>query len=100
MAETAEIHSHRSVLQGIAYRMLGSRAGAGDAVEEPFRGGPRQDQAQQRPDNHGEIREPRAGLITTLPRHCIDRLRSAKAQRGSYVGMWLPEPVVQEPAVE
>jgi len=96
MAETADIHSHRPVLQGIAYRMLGSMAEAEDAVQETFLRWHRQDQAQQL----SEIREPKAWLITTLTRHCIDRLRAAKAQRVSYVGMWLPEPVVQEPAVE
>jgi RNA polymerase sigma-70 factor (ECF subfamily) len=96
MAETTAIHSHRSVLQAIAYRMLGSMAEAEDAVQETFLRWHRQDQAQQL----SEIREPKAWLITTLTRHCIDRLRAAKVQRESYVGMWLPEPVVEEPAVE
>jgi RNA polymerase sigma-70 factor (ECF subfamily) len=96
MAETADIHAHRPVLQAIAYRMLGSMAEAEDAVHETFLRWHRQDQAQQ----VSEIREPKAWLITTLTRHCIDRLRAAKAQRESYVGMWLPEPVVEEPAVE
>jgi RNA polymerase sigma-70 factor (ECF subfamily) len=96
MAETADIHAHRPVLQAIAYRMLGSMAEAEDAVQETFLRWHRQDQARQ----VSEIREPKAWLITTLTRHCIDRLRAAKAQRESYVGMWLPEPVVEEPAVE
>jgi RNA polymerase sigma-70 factor, ECF subfamily len=95
MAET-EIHSHRPVLQAIAYRMLGSMAEAEDAVQETFLRWHRQGQAQQ----VSEIREPKAWLITTLTRHCIDRLRAAKVQRESYVGMWLPEPVVEEPAAE
>jgi RNA polymerase sigma-70 factor (ECF subfamily) len=96
MADTADIHAHRPVLQAIAYRMLGSMAEAEDAVQETFLRWHRQDQAQQL----SEIREPKAWLITTLTRHCIDRLRAAKVQRESYVGMWLPEPVVEEPAVE
>jgi RNA polymerase sigma-70 factor (ECF subfamily) len=96
MADTEAIHAHRPVLQAIAYRMLGSMAEAEDAVQETFLRWHRQDQAQQL----SEIREPKAWLITTLTRHCIDRLRAAKAQRESYVGMWLPEPVVEEPAVE
>jgi len=96
MAETADIHSHRPQLQAIAYRMLGSMAEAEDAVQETFLRWHRQDQAQQ----VSEIREPKAWLITTLTRHCIDRLRAAKAQRESYFGMWLPEPVVEEPAAE
>lgn len=96
MADSEAIHAHRPVLQAIAYRMLGSMAEAEDAVQETFLRWHRQDQAQQL----SEIREPKAWLITTLTRHCIDRLRAAKAQRESYVGMWLPEPVVEEPAVE
>ena len=92
MSET-DIHAHRPVLQAIAYRMLGSMAEAEDAVQETFLRWHRQDQAQQL----SEIREPKAWLITTLTRHCIDRLRAAKVQRESYVGMWLPEPVVEEP---
>jgi RNA polymerase sigma-70 factor (ECF subfamily) len=96
MAETADLYAHRPVLQAIAYRMLGSMAEAEDAVQETFLRWHRQDQAQQL----SEIREPKAWLITTLTRHCIDRLRAAKAQRESYVGMWLPEPVVEEPTIE
>jgi RNA polymerase sigma-70 factor (ECF subfamily) len=96
MVEIADIHAHRPVLQAIAYRMLGSMAEAEDAVQETFLRWHRQDQAQQ----VSEIREPKAWLITTLTRHCIDRLRAAKAQRENYIGMWLPEPVVEEPAVE
>jgi RNA polymerase sigma-70 factor (ECF subfamily) len=96
MAETVDIHSHRSRLEAIAYRMLGSMAEAEDAVQETYLRWHRQDQAQQ----VSEIREPKAWLITTLTRHCIDRLRAAKVQRESYVGMWLPEPVVQEPVLQ
>jgi len=96
MAEPADIHVHRPVLQAIAYRMLGSMAEAEDAVQETYLRWHRQDQAQQL----SEIREPKAWLITTLTRHCIDRLRAAKVQRETYVGMWLPEPVIEEPAAE
>jgi len=93
--EAADIHGHRPVLQAIAYRMLGSFAEAEDAVQETFLRWHRQG-----PDNHREIREPRAWLITTLTRHCIDRLRAAKAARENYVGVWLPEPLVEAAAVE
>jgi RNA polymerase sigma-70 factor (ECF subfamily) len=96
MVEAVDIHAYRRQLQAIAYRMLGSMAEAEDAVQETFLRWHRQDQAQQL----SEIREPKAWLITTLTRHCIDRLRAAKAQRESYFGMWLPEPMVEEPAVE
>src|SRR3954464_12673976 len=96
MPEMSELYAHRPVLQGIAYRMLGSLAEAEDAVQETFLRWHRQDQAQQL----SEIREPKAWLITTLTRHCIDRLRAAKTQREPYVVMWLPEPVIAEPAAE
>ena len=91
MAETIDIYAYRPQLQAIAYRMLGSMAEAEDAVQETYLRWHRQDQAEQ----VSEIREPKAWLITTLTRHCIDRLRAAKAQRESYFGMWLPEPVVE-----
>jgi RNA polymerase sigma-70 factor (ECF subfamily) len=91
MTETADVHQHRRVLQAIAYRMLGSYAEAEDAVQETYLRWHRPDQADQR----AEIREPRAWLITTLTRHCIDRLRAAKSARETYVGMWLPEPVLE-----
>ena len=94
MTDATDIDTHRPVLKGIAYRMLGSLAEAEDAVQETFLRWHRQGAALS------EIREPKAWLITTLTRHCIDRLRAAKAQRESYVGMWLPEPVVEEPAIE
>jgi RNA polymerase sigma-70 factor (ECF subfamily) len=92
MPETVDIHSHRRMLQGIAYRMLGSVAEAEDAVQETYLRWHRQEQSGQAI----EIREPRAWLITTFTRHCIDKLRAAKTTRENYVGMWLPEPVVPE----
>jgi RNA polymerase sigma-70 factor (ECF subfamily) len=92
MPGIADIHSHRRMLQGIAYRMLGSVAEAEDAVQETYLRWHRQEQSGQAM----EIREPRAWLITTLTRHCIDKLRAAKTMRETYVGTWLPEPVVPE----
>src|SRR3954464_14069092 len=96
MPEMSELYAHRPVLQGIAYRMLGSLAEAEDAVQETFLRWHRQEQAQQL----SEIREPKAWLITTLTRHCIDRLRAAKAQRDSYLASGLPDPVAEDPAFE
>ena len=83
--QTAIFQAHRAVLQDIAYRMLGSVSEAEDAVQETW----------VRWHRHGGdgIDRPRAWLVTTLSRLCIDALKSARRQREIYVGPWLPEPV-------
>jgi RNA polymerase sigma-70 factor (ECF subfamily) len=80
---------HRARLHSIAYRMLGSRAEAEDIVQEAWL---RWNRAPS-----GEIRAPKAWLITATTRLCIDRLRQLRADRESYVGPWLPEPLTLEP---
>ena len=77
---------HEGTLFGIAYRMLGSVTEAEDAVQETFL---RYSAAQA-----GTITEPRAWLTTVVSRVCIDRLRSAQRRRETYVGPWLPEPLL------
>ena len=76
----------------IAYRMLGSVAEAEDVVQE----------ALLRVNNaleEGErIDSPRAYVATITTRLAIDELRSARARRETYVGEWLPEPVVVDTA--
>src|SRR5213594_3243989 len=61
---------HRQRLMDVAYRMLGS-------VSDDVRG----------------------WLVTVTSRLCLDQLRSAQSQRTSYVGPWLPEPVVDVPSL-
>jgi RNA polymerase sigma-70 factor (ECF subfamily) len=78
---------HRKALHGLAYRMLGDVAAAEDAVQETYL---RWHQAQRQ-----DVAEPRAWLLTACARLCIDELRSARARRESYVGPWLPEPLVE-----
>jgi RNA polymerase sigma-70 factor (ECF subfamily) len=90
----ASFEPHRAYLVKIAYRMLGSVAEAEDIVQDAFLrwcGAPR-----------GEVATPRAYLTRTVTRLCVDRLKSARAQREQYVGTWLPEPVVEgdEPGAE
>jgi RNA polymerase sigma-70 factor (ECF subfamily) len=88
--------NHRSVifeqsrrrLFGLAYRMLGSKADAEDMVQEAYL------RWHQAPVD--EIRSPEAWLVTVVTRICIDRLRSASAERETYPGMWLPEPLFGE----
>ncbi|NUS17667.1 MAG: RNA polymerase sigma factor SigJ [Streptomyces sp.] len=73
------------MLLGLAYRLLGSMWDAEDAVQEAYLRWTRTDR--------GEVREPRAFLVTVVSRLALDQLRSARATREAYVGPWLPEPV-------
>lgn len=75
----------RPGLLGLAYRILGSRADAEDAVQDTF-------MKWQANDRDG-IATPGAWLTTVCTRHCLDILRSADRARVDYVGTWLPEPV-------
>lgn len=73
----------------IAYRMLGSVSEAEDIVQESLL------RLHGVLDDAGEeIDVPEAYLSTIVTRLCIDRLRSAQLQRETYVGEWLPEPVM------
>lgn len=77
---------------GIAYRMLGSVAEAEDIVQESLL-------RVHRALEQGEpIESPRAYVATVATRLAIDQLRSARARRESYVGQWLPEPLVTDEA--
>jgi RNA polymerase sigma-70 factor, ECF subfamily len=78
----------RPLLFSIAYRMLGSVSEAEDIVQEAFL---RYHNAVTR---HGEPDSPKAYLSAVVTRLCIDQLRSARARRESYVGEWLPEPLL------
>lgn len=72
----------------VAYRMLGSVADAEDVVQEAF--------IRWMGTDRTEVREPEAFLRRTVTRLCLDQLKSARAQRETYVGPWLPEPMVEE----
>ena len=78
--------SRRSRIFGLAYRMLGSRADAEDIVQDVYLRWHQADRAG--------IENPEAWLVTTATRLSIDRLRRLKTERESYVGSWLPEPIV------
>ena len=78
----------RGKLMRVAYRMLGSVADAEDVVQEAFIRWMRADRAQ--------VREPEAFLRRTVTRLCLDQLKSARLKRETYVGPWLPDPVVEE----
>ena len=85
---------HRPLLFSIAYRMTGSGTDAEDIVQEAFA-------RMTRVQHDGtEVSEPKAYLATTVTRLAINHLSSARVRRESYVGAWLPEPVVTEPGPE
>jgi RNA polymerase sigma-70 factor (ECF subfamily) len=91
----ASFEPHRAYLRGLAYRMLASMAEAEDAVQDAYLRWHRIG-AKAR----GAIDNPRAWLSKATTRLCLDRLKSARAQRESYVGPWLPEPVIEPDAAE
>jgi RNA polymerase sigma-70 factor (ECF subfamily) len=87
----ASFEPYRRRLLGLAYRMLGSMADAEDAVQETY--------LRWHGADRGHVSEPRAFLMTTTTRICLDMLKSARTRREQYVGPWLPEPVVDMSAL-
>ncbi|MFD4367170.1 sigma-70 family RNA polymerase sigma factor [Rhodococcus sp. NPDC058521] len=83
-----EFETHRRHLMSVAYRLTGSVGDAEDAVQESWIRLDAQDSSQ--------IRDLGAWLTTVVGRVCLDRLRSAAVRRETYVGQWLPEPIVTE----
>ncbi len=84
-----EFEAERDHLTAVAYRMLGSRAEAEDAVQEAWLR-----YAALSPAGRDEIRDLRGWLTTTTARIGLDVLRSARVRREAYPGQWLPEPLV------
>lgn len=78
----------RPKLIRVAYRMLGSVADAEDAVQEAF--------VRWMGTDRAAVREPEAFLRRTVTRLCLDQLKSARRRRETYIGPWLPDPVVEE----
>lgn len=86
-----EFETHRRYLAGLAYRMLGSKAEAEDAVQDAWL---RWSEVEQ-----SGVEQPRAFLSQIVTRLCLDRLKSAQAQREVYVGPWLPDPLIEAAGV-
>jgi RNA polymerase sigma-70 factor (ECF subfamily) len=85
---TAAYLEHRSLLFSIAYRMTGSVEDAEDITSEVFV------RYRRALDRGVTVQSPRAFLTTTATRMSIDHLRSAHHNRETYIGPWLPEPLV------
>lgn len=79
---------HRQRLFGLAYRMLGTRADAEDVVQETY--------LRWHKTELEEIESPEAWLVSVATRLAIDRLRLLAKERETYIGPWLPEPLVAE----
>ncbi|MBA1155011.1 RNA polymerase sigma factor SigJ [Microvirga mediterraneensis] len=77
----------RPGLVRLAYRMLGSLAEAEDVVQEAY--------IRWHQTDRTAIREPGAFLSRTVTRLCLDILKSARVRRETYIGPWLPEPVLE-----
>ncbi len=84
--DATQFETYRPLMFSIAYRMLGSATDAEDIVQEAYL------RYQATPPD--QIVSPKAFLSTVVTRLCLNQLRSARAQRESYLGPWLPEPVL------
>lgn len=83
--------THRGLLFTVAYEMLGSAADAEDVVQETWLRWVGVDQ--------DDVRDPRAFLVRVVTRQALDRMRKVSRQRETYVGEWLPEPLLTTPDV-
>lgn len=79
---------HARSLRALAYRMLGSRAEAEDIVQEAW--------LRWADVDESTVRHAGAFLSRLVTNLCLDRLQSAAMRREQYVGVWLPEPLVDE----
>jgi RNA polymerase sigma-70 factor (TIGR02957 family) len=86
-----EFEACRGLLFSVAYRMTGTVADAEDLVQDAW--------LRWSAAARDSVEEPRAYLVRVVTNAAIDRLRSARARHESYVGPWLPEPVLTSPDV-
>jgi RNA polymerase sigma-70 factor (ECF subfamily) len=83
--------AHRDLLFTVAYEMLGSAADAEDVLQETWLRWVSVDPAT--------VREKRAYLVRIVTRQALDRMRALGRRKESYVGPWLPEPLLTAPDV-
>jgi RNA polymerase sigma-70 factor (ECF subfamily) len=88
--DTIQYTEYRPLMFSIAYRMTGSVSDAEDIVQEAFL------RASRDASKDARIESPKSYLATITTRLAIDHLRSARIRRESYVGTWLPEPLVED----
>jgi RNA polymerase sigma-70 factor (ECF subfamily) len=90
MSGVTDVEELRPAAFAVAYRMLGTVSEAEDIVQEALL------RTHLRLLQGERIESPRAFVSTVVTRLCIDQLRSARVRRESYVGEWLPEPLVED----
>ncbi|MCG8928401.1 RNA polymerase sigma-70 factor [Lentzea sp. CC55] len=90
-AATDSFVSHRNLLFTIAYEMLGSAADAEDVLQETW--------LRWADVEHGAVENHRAYLVRVVTRQALARLRTLGRRKESYVGSWLPEPLLTAPDV-
>ncbi|TYB57470.1 RNA polymerase sigma-70 factor [Nonomuraea sp. PA05] len=83
--------AHRNLLFTVAYEMLGSAADAEDVLQETW--------LRWSGIDRDSVREERAYLVRIVTRQALDRLRALGRRKESYVGPWLPEPLLTAPDV-
>ena len=92
--DTSRYTEYRPLMFSIAYRMTGSVSDAEDIVQEAFLRAGKDGKDGKDGGTDAEIESPKAYLATITTRLAIDHLRSARVRRESYVGTWLPEPLL------
>ena len=87
-ADQQTFADHRNLLFSIAYRILGSAADAEDAVQDAW--------FKWSADDRSQVSDPKAYLARIVSNLSMERLRSTRHQRETYVGPWLPEPILTQ----
>ncbi|MFE6159052.1 RNA polymerase sigma factor SigJ [Streptomyces sp. NPDC056486] len=86
MNDVDRFETSRPRLEAIAYRLLGSASDAEDAVQDTF--------LRWQAADVDHIKVPEAWLTKVLTNLCLNQLTSARVRRETYVGQWLPEPLL------
>ncbi|MCP2248062.1 RNA polymerase sigma-70 factor [Lentzea aerocolonigenes] len=81
---------YRNLLFSVAYRILGTAADAEDAVQDAW--------VKWSSSDRSQVADPKAYLVRIVSNVAMDRLRSAQVRRETYVGPWLPEPILTNTA--
>src|SRR5690349_7707742 len=89
MVDEQGFEAYRPLMRAIAYRMLGSMTEAEDIVQEAY--------IRYQEAKPEQIWSHRAYLSTIVTRLCLNQLQSARSRRETYIGPWLPEPVLTQP---
>ena len=85
---TEQFEQYRPLLFSIAYRMVGTVVEAEDIVQDAF--------LRAHKASASDIEKPKAYLTTIVTRLCLNHLNAASTQRETYLGPWLPEPVLTD----